>query len=271
MADWSKWELTDPYTGIRTQDDDKDKDAVRLNDTRVTSASNLPDYAKRWNATLGTFQNWLSSVWADIVLAVAGGGTGAITAAGARSNLGVPSVSEAQTTAQGLVDTHAALTSPHGAVSTATANKLALRDGAGRMQAADPDANADVATKQWVITNAGTSGTYTPTLTNINNITSFYLEAPWNYIRVGNMVFVTGHIWVQLTSYPGGFTFRASLPIASNITGSGQISGLCNMVGATEVSGEIIGVPASDLLQMAHGTYPSSTANGSIVFSYPVQ
>src|SRR4030067_2638076 len=106
MADWSSPVLTDLYTNVLSYLKGRDDDAIRLNDTRSASASNLPDNAKRWNETLGTFQNWLSSVWSNIVIAIAGGGTGAITAAGARSNLGVPSVSAAQATAQGVVEAH---------------------------------------------------------------------------------------------------------------------------------------------------------------------
>src|SRR3990172_6648119 len=150
MANWSLPGLTDLYTNVMSYLKGRDDDAIRLNDTRSASASNLPDNAKRWNEPLGTFQNWLSSVWTNIVLAIAGGGTGSTTASGARTNLGVPSVSEAQATAQGLVDTHAALTSPHGAVSEATANKLIVRDSAGRAQVAYPTENEQIATVAYV-------------------------------------------------------------------------------------------------------------------------
>src|SRR3990172_6349671 len=172
MANWSSPVLTDLYTNVMSYLKGRDDDAIRLNDTRVTSATNLPDYWKRWNATLGTFQNWLSSVWADIVLAVAGGGTGATTAGGARSNLGVPSVAEASATAQGLVDTHAALTSPHGAVSTATANKLIVRDSAGRAQVAYPTENEQIATVAYVWDASGIGITAHNALTNPHSAVS---------------------------------------------------------------------------------------------------
>jgi hypothetical protein len=147
MADWGKWVVTDTYTNIPTLDAGKDEDAVRLNDSRVTAATNLPAYAKRWNNGSGVFENWISPAWSAIIIAIAGGGTGASTAAGARTNLGVPSVSEAQATAQGLVDTHNAVTSAHSATPNATASRIAMRDGAGRMQVAEPSASSDVATK----------------------------------------------------------------------------------------------------------------------------
>lgn len=43
-----------------------------------------------------------------------------------------------------------ATTGVHGAVSTATANKIAIRDSAGRLQVATPSANADATNKQYV-------------------------------------------------------------------------------------------------------------------------
>ena len=48
---------------------------------------------------------------------------------------------------QEYVDNHAALTDAHGATSAATASRLMIRDAAGRVQVAAPDADADVARK----------------------------------------------------------------------------------------------------------------------------
>ena len=53
---------------------------------------------------------------------------------------------------QQALDEHIAKTTEvHGAVSTATANKIAIRDASGRLQVADPSANLDAANKQTVI------------------------------------------------------------------------------------------------------------------------
>jgi len=45
---------------------------------------------------------------------------------------------------------HAALTNPHSATAAATADRLVLRDGAGRAQIVAPSADADIAIKGWV-------------------------------------------------------------------------------------------------------------------------
>lgn len=59
-------------------------------------------------------------------------------------------------------DAHAAATTGiHGAVSTATASKLVIRDANGRAQFADPAVDADVATRGWVNAGLATKGTVT--------------------------------------------------------------------------------------------------------------
>ena len=94
MANWSLPTITDLYTNFLSYLKSRDDDAARMQDTRVTAATNVPDYSKRWNDTTKTIQNWLSSTWTSLVMGVAGGGTGASTAAGARTNLDVYSKAE---------------------------------------------------------------------------------------------------------------------------------------------------------------------------------
>ena len=95
MANWSLPTITDLYTNFLAYLKARDDDASRLHDSRVTAATNVPDYSKRWNDTTKTIQNWLSSTWTSLVIGIAGGGTGASTAADARTNLDVYSKGEA--------------------------------------------------------------------------------------------------------------------------------------------------------------------------------
>jgi hypothetical protein len=156
MSDWGLPTLTSAYTNFLSYLKGRDDDAVRLNDTRVTAATNLPDYAKRWNETLGLFQNWLSGAWGALRLAVAGGGTGADNAADARTNLGAASSSD--------LSTHIAdQASPHGATSAATASKTMARDGSGRAKVAAPSASDDIARKQEVDDHAALTNPHSAT------------------------------------------------------------------------------------------------------------
>jgi hypothetical protein len=53
-------------------------------------------------------------------------------------------------TVQTNLNSHAALTNPHSATAAATANRIALRDGSGRMKVVSPSVDADVANKGYV-------------------------------------------------------------------------------------------------------------------------
>jgi len=271
MANWSLPALTDLYTNLLTYLKGRDDDAVRLNDSRSSSASNLPDNAKRWNNTTAVFENWLSSVWSAIVLAVAGGGTGASTAAGARTNLGVPSVAEASATAQGLVDTHNAVTSPHGAVSAATALKLMVRDAAGRVAIATPSASGDAATKGYVDSTAY-SGGHVPSLTNISNLASVTSSAAY-YIRVGNIVHVGGVVSVLHTAWPDqGTRFLLSIPIAATFINQHSIKGHC-VIGGGTAAAAIYAIPvlADTGSNKADIQYTEKTNGATLYFQYSYQ
>jgi hypothetical protein len=69
-----------------------------------------------------------------------------------------------------------------------------------------------------------TSGTYTPTKTNVANVSgsTAYVTA---YYRVGNVVTVSGRLDISVTTGSTITTIRLSLPIASNFTDATQCSG----------------------------------------------
>jgi hypothetical protein len=88
MADWSLPLLTSTYVNFRQNLLDRDVDAITL---QKSAPSNLPDGAIKWDRVNSKFQEWSSggASFADMIIALASGGTGSATAAGARTNLGL--------------------------------------------------------------------------------------------------------------------------------------------------------------------------------------
>jgi hypothetical protein len=68
------------------------------------------------------------------------------------------------------------------------------------------------------------SGTYTPTLTNVTNVASS-TTLPCQYMRVGNVVTVSGSVQIQSTTGGTVSALGISLPIASTFTASRQLGG----------------------------------------------
>jgi hypothetical protein len=86
MADWSKPTITDLYLDVLSYLATKDSDSATL---FVTTPSNQPTGAIRYDRANNKFQEWSGTAWVDKILSVAGGGTGASTPAGVVSGLGL--------------------------------------------------------------------------------------------------------------------------------------------------------------------------------------
>lgn len=84
---WSDPTTSTTYSSVISILKGRDDDLAKMFDG--FSGSNLPTGAIRWNSASGIFQKWNGSVWSDQLIALAGGGTGSSTAAGARTNLGL--------------------------------------------------------------------------------------------------------------------------------------------------------------------------------------
>lgn len=89
MADWNNPLLTSLYTDVLSILKARDVDAGSL---CYAAPTNPPTGLLRYNRTSKAFEEWSGAAWVVIPVAVAGGGTGATTAAGARTNLGIGSL-----------------------------------------------------------------------------------------------------------------------------------------------------------------------------------
>lgn len=109
------------------------------------------------------------------------------------------------------------------------------------------------------------SGTYTPTLTGVTNIDAVTANV-CQYLRVGNVVTVSGMIGVDATA-TGNYTFRASLPIASNFTSASQCNGSLTASGGLGYS-RIVADTVNDAAQFDGNTSSTAGNNSSFSFTY---
>lgn len=87
MVDWNYPQLTSTYTDVL--DELKARDTIAARMFRDETPAGLAVGSMRWNPAATRLQEWDGSAWVDVVLSLGGGGTGASTQAGARSNLGL--------------------------------------------------------------------------------------------------------------------------------------------------------------------------------------
>lgn len=66
MANWSLPTLADLYANFRLYLSDRLDDAAKMFDSALTSPTNLPTGAKRWNSTGGKWEKWSGSAWSDM-------------------------------------------------------------------------------------------------------------------------------------------------------------------------------------------------------------
>lgn len=93
MADWNTPLLATAHATHHANLLARDVNALTLADSRLAAMTNIPARAKRWDDTGKTFEDWTGAAWADLIIGVAGGGTGSANAAGARTNLGLGTMS----------------------------------------------------------------------------------------------------------------------------------------------------------------------------------
>jgi hypothetical protein len=86
MADWSLPVLTTDYVDVLTGLLARDVDALTL---CYSTPTNIPTGAVRFDRNLYKFQEFNGVSWGTLYITIEGGGTGSVTAAGARTNLGL--------------------------------------------------------------------------------------------------------------------------------------------------------------------------------------
>lgn len=86
MANWSNPTITTNYDVFVSEAKDRDVDAVTL---FKNAGTNVPTGAIRWRRDIFRFEEWDGAAWQAMLHAILGGGTGASTAAAARTNLGI--------------------------------------------------------------------------------------------------------------------------------------------------------------------------------------
>lgn len=121
-----------------------------------------------------------------------------------------------------------------------------------------------------VPTGTVTSGTYTPTLTNVTNVAASTAYVS-QYMRVGNVVTVTGLVDIDPTlAAPTTTALGMSLPIASNFTAVTQAGGVfASASGSNNQNGGIASDATND--RVTFNYFANSTSNNSFTFSFTYQ
>lgn len=113
-----------------------------------------------------------------------------------------------------------------------------------------------------------TSGTYTPTLTNVTNIAASTAAVSY-YTRIGNVATVTGTVSLDPTA-TGAAEIEMSLPVASNLPNSGSCAGVFSNNTTTGNVGSIIANATNDTARFLWNTPDIANRTYSFVFSYRI-
>lgn len=112
------------------------------------------------------------------------------------------------------------------------------------------------------------SGTYTPTLTNVQNSSSNAALSAWQYMRVGNVVTVSGAFGTNMTAANADTSVGVSLPVASNFAGIGDAGGVVTQFAANAVAhptGECVADATNDRLTVAWTSINTGTGLRTVV------
>lgn len=119
-------------------------------------------------------------------------------------------------------------------------------------------------------TNAIASGTYTPTITLVTNVTSTGAAEVCQWMRVGNVVTVSGRVSAIQPTATGFVTIAISLPIASNLSSAQQAAGVAAPDTSSASAATLRGDTANDRISWTYNATATSTGNFTFTFTYLV-
>ena len=115
------------------------------------------------------------------------------------------------------------------------------------------------------------SGTYTPTLTNTTNVASSTASAN-QYMRVGNVVTVSGVVIIDPTTAATNSVLNMSLPIASALTASRQLGGTGCSISTTKFGDNVLAIFGDATNDRAEFRFnPTGAASETYIFSFTYQ
>ena len=118
---------------------------------------------------------------------------------------------------------------------------------------------------------ASSSGTYTPTLTNVTNVAaSTAFSCAW--IRVGDVVYVSGQVQIDCTLAASTATeLGVSLPVASNIAADQGVAGSSSSDAVASLTARVKGDAVNDRARIVFKAISLTNDTYSFTFTYTVQ
>lgn len=137
---------------------------------------------------------------------------------------------------------------PSKAALTGTANQVVVTNGAGTITLSTPQ---DIGTASSPTFANMLSGTYTPTLTNVANL-SASTAYQCQYTRVGNVVSVSGRVDIDPAAPTTSTQLGISLPVASNLGATEDCAGVAFSPGIAAQGAAILGDATNNRAQLEY-------------------